>query len=152
MPAQPALVLGRTDQGDHTMVTMTGEIDMDSLPALRALIEDCLRDGIRVIDVDVSALTFCDVTGLNFFLAAQYRTLGAGAELHLHDPGPFVIRLLDLTGTRAHLTESPIAPGREAMRRRGPDGLSLARPWAGGTRAGVPLSRLCRGWGGHHLR
>ncbi|MFC1415824.1 STAS domain-containing protein [Streptacidiphilus cavernicola] len=108
------------------MVTLSGEIDMDDLPALRSLIQDCLRAGIRVIDADVSALTFCDVIGLNFLLAARDRT--AGAELRLHDPGPAVIRLLDLTGTRAHPNGASIVPADV-----------------------MPPSRLCRGWGGRHL-
>lgn len=151
MPIERDLVLGRTDQGDHTVITMVGEIDVDNLRALRALIEDCLRAGIRVIDVDLSALTFCDVTGLNLFLSAQSRTrtLGGGAELHLHDAGPAVIRLLDLTGTRANLTGAPTPSTTEAPAERASEARCLT-----GARAGAVASRP-RSWPGRssrHLR
>lgn len=91
--------LFRRDCGHHTTITLAGEIDLDTAPALRVMVEDCLREGIRTVDIDLTVLDFCDVSGLNAFLAAPERTASQGSSLHLRHPRPPMARLLDLSDT-----------------------------------------------------
>ncbi|QMU71759.1 STAS domain-containing protein [Streptacidiphilus sp. P02-A3a] len=104
MPTQYGLNLDRTDRGSQSTIVMAGELDLDTEPALRSMIENCLREGMRIIDVDLTGLTFCDVSGLNTFLAVTRLARTDGVVLRLHDPDPTLIRLVDLTGTGAVLS------------------------------------------------
>ncbi|MCZ4124856.1 MULTISPECIES: STAS domain-containing protein [Streptomyces] len=98
MPVPSLLNVHRHDDGSRTLIAVAGDIDLDSAPLLRVSLEQCLLDGIRSIDVDLSAVTFCDCSGLNLFLSARRRTAAAGGALCLHHPSRSVARLFALTG------------------------------------------------------
>ncbi|MCM2425130.1 STAS domain-containing protein [Streptomyces sp. RKAG337] len=98
MPVPPLLDVHRHEYGNRTRITVVGDIDLDSAPLLRASLEQCLLDGIRSIDVDLSAVTFCDCTGLNLLLSARRRTAAAGGALRLRHLSKSVARLFALTG------------------------------------------------------
>lgn len=124
MPVPPTLNLHRHDRGHHTTITLAGEIDLDTAPALRLMVGDCLREAIRTIDIDLTALAFCDVSGLNAFLGAAERTASAGGSLRLHHPRPNMARLLDLSDTCFLLHASYPASTTPGA----PDALAAASP------------------------
>jgi anti-sigma B factor antagonist len=105
----PILNVFRHDTDNQALVTLTGEIDMDSAPLVRESLGQCLRDGIRTIDVDVTTATFCDCSGLNTFLHALLRTTSVGGSLHLHYPSPALERLVALTGSESLFLTLPDA-------------------------------------------
>jgi anti-sigma B factor antagonist len=109
MPVLPSLTLNRHDWRNHTTITLAGEIDMDTAPPVRVMVENCLREGIRTIDIDLAALAFCDVSGLNAFLAVAARTAAVEGSLYLRHPCPMLIRILALTGTGFLLHQVPHA-------------------------------------------
>lgn len=80
------------------LITLAGEIDLESAPLVSISLERCRHDGIRIVDVDLTSVTFCDCSGLNVFLDAAQKTTAAGGTLRLHHPPPTLGRLLDLTG------------------------------------------------------
>ncbi|BDH07860.1 STAS domain-containing protein [Streptomyces seoulensis] len=86
-------------------ICLEGEIDLSTVAAVRAALATCHTYGIRDIDVDLTAVTFCDVSGLNAFLAAARRSVAARGRLRLHHPAPVVRLLLDLTRTGFLLAE-----------------------------------------------
>ncbi|KOG17075.1 STAS domain-containing protein [Streptomyces viridochromogenes] len=92
------LTVYRHDQREQALVTLSGEIDLDSAPLVRESLERCLRDGIRTIDVDLAPVTFCDCSGLNAFLHAAQQTTVAGGTLRLHHPPTTLARIVDLVG------------------------------------------------------
>ncbi|MFJ2237673.1 STAS domain-containing protein [Streptomyces sp. NPDC087859] len=94
----PQLTIHRHDQRHRTLITLAGEIGLESAPLLRSTLARCLSDGIRIIDVDLTPVTFCDCSGLNAFLYAAQRTREAGGILRLHNPPPSLGRILELTG------------------------------------------------------
>lgn len=96
---QPTLHVSRHNIRNQALITLSGEIDLDTAPLVRATLERCLHDGIRAIDVDLTDVTFCDCSGLNAFLYASLRTAGAGGYLRLHYPSPAVERLFAITGS-----------------------------------------------------
>ncbi|GAA3903147.1 hypothetical protein GCM10023084_64530 [Streptomyces lacrimifluminis] len=91
------------------MVTLAGEIDLESAPLVRMSLEECLRDGIRAIDVDLTHVTFCDCSGLNTFLSAAEQTTAVGGTVRLHHPPPTLALILDLVGCGSLLLGTPPA-------------------------------------------
>ncbi|MEW1862115.1 STAS domain-containing protein [Streptomyces sp. NBC_00669] len=104
-----ALHAHRHDTENRAMITLTGEVDLDSAPLIRETLGRCLLDGIRTIDVDLTAVSFCDCSGINAFLAVALRTTEAGGVLRLHHPAPAVARVFALTGSAALLLDEPAA-------------------------------------------
>ncbi|MHA6759535.1 STAS domain-containing protein [Streptacidiphilus sp. PAMC 29251] len=89
----------RRDRRRATLLTLVGEIDLDSAPELHHAVQECLRAGLRTIDIDLARLTFCDVSGLGAFLDATWLTIAAGGRLRLENLCPMLTRLVALTGT-----------------------------------------------------
>ncbi|MGW3649847.1 STAS domain-containing protein [Streptomyces sp. NPDC000878] len=103
----PQLTLYRHDRRKRALVTLAGEIDLESAPLVRTALAECLRDGIRTIDIDLSPVTFCDCSGLNAFLYASQQTTEAGGALRLHNPPPMLALILELTGSGFLLLDIP---------------------------------------------
>ncbi|MEU3615077.1 STAS domain-containing protein [Streptomyces sp. NPDC006872] len=93
----PQLTVYRHVLRNRALIILSGEIDFDSAPLVRASVERCLRDGVRSIDIDLTSVSFCDCSGLNAFLLASKRATSAGRTLRLHHPPAMLARLLDLT-------------------------------------------------------
>jgi anti-sigma B factor antagonist len=117
MPIAQLLNVYRHDRNSRALITLSGEIDLHTAPVVRASVERCPREGVRVIDIDLTAVPFCDCSGLNAFLHMSDAAEAVPAVLRLHFPCPMVLRLL--TGSADRL---------------------LARP-AGDLTAGYPLRR-----------
>lgn len=108
----------RHDTDGRALITLAGEIDLDSAPLLREVLASCLHDAIRTIDIDLSAVAFCDCSGVNAFLNAWALSAAAGASMRLHCPRPAVARLLALTGSERLLGEHPgVSPGTGVLAR-----------------------------------
>ncbi|MBW8705587.1 Anti-sigma-B factor antagonist [Streptomyces sp. MBT84] len=101
------LTVHRHDRRNRALITLAGEIDLESAPLVRGSLERCLRDGIRTIDVDLTRVTFCDCSGLNAFLHAAQQTTMAGGTLRLHRPPTTLAQILDLTGCQFLLLGLP---------------------------------------------
>ncbi|MEV6654964.1 hypothetical protein [Streptomyces sp. NPDC051219] len=54
MPVLSSLNLYRHDRGNHATITLAGELDLETAPSVRVMIEDCLREGIRTVDIDLT--------------------------------------------------------------------------------------------------
>ncbi|MEV6653858.1 STAS domain-containing protein [Streptomyces sp. NPDC051219] len=113
----PHLTIYRHDRKTRALITLAGEIDLHTGPLVRESLACYLRDCIRTIDVDLTPVTFCDVSGLNVFLAAWHHMAAAGGSLQLHHPPPVLARIVDLTGSRFLLRGLPapqeLPPPRE---------------------------------------
>ena len=108
MPVLPSSNLLRHDRGSHTIITLAGELDLETAHFVPLAIEGCLREGIRTVDINLALLTFCDVSGLNAFLISSRLTTAAGGSLCLRHPSPMLTRLLDLTDTGFLLYDRPL--------------------------------------------
>lgn len=95
----PQLNVYRNDHADHTQITLAGEIDLATAPVVHAVLAACARDGVRKVDVDLTAVTFCDASGLNVFLEAFQLATRAGTVLQLHYPPPVMARAIEITGS-----------------------------------------------------
>ncbi|MGW0841263.1 STAS domain-containing protein [Streptomyces sp. NPDC002787] len=108
----PQLTVHRHDRTTRALVTLSGEIDLATAPLVYAALAGCLRDGMRTIDVDLTAVTFCDASGLNPFLTAFQLGAGAGTILRLHHPPPAMARVIELTGSGFLAEHHTVRPAR----------------------------------------
>ncbi|MFJ8988847.1 STAS domain-containing protein [Streptomyces sp. NPDC102279] len=96
--------------GDRTVVALRGEIDMDTEQSLHLALHDALDRSTTGADLDLSAVGFCDCSGLNVLLGARRYAVTHRKTLILQTAGRATETLLALTGTR-HLFNPVRAPG-----------------------------------------
>ncbi|MEU8461753.1 STAS domain-containing protein [Streptomyces sp. NPDC029003] len=84
---------------ERVTARIRGEIDMDDAPHVRADLLAALEASSTGLDVDLSALTFCDSAGLHLLLHLNRLAAEAGKTLTLRS-NPQLDHLLDLTETR----------------------------------------------------
>jgi len=92
----PALSVGGQD--GCTIVTISGEVDIASAPALREQLLGLLRPGASRLVVDLSGVIFCDASVLAVLVGVARRAGLLGGVLRLAAPGPLMAKVLRLTG------------------------------------------------------
>ncbi|MFJ3234264.1 STAS domain-containing protein [Streptomyces sp. NPDC086787] len=88
-------------------VGVFGDLDLDTGPDLCAVLTECLAQGPARLAVDVSAVPFCDSSGLTALVKARERARNAGAEFVLVGARPPVLRVLVMTGLDVVLNVRP---------------------------------------------
>jgi anti-sigma B factor antagonist len=83
---------------DTTVLSLHGQLDMDSAAALTDVLDQMHRDQTSRIIVDLAGVTFCDSTGLSILVVAHHRAVTAGGYLRLAAPTPFLLRILNVVG------------------------------------------------------
>lgn len=101
---QVELKVTTKSQGDHTVVSVVGEIDLYTAPRLQSELTNALNDGRAQLIVDMSGVDFCDSTGVNVLLAAHRLAAERGGELRLAGPGSATRKVLQVTGLEAVFT------------------------------------------------
>jgi anti-sigma B factor antagonist len=93
------LKVSSRSQGGHIVLALTGEIDLYTAPRLQSELTGALAGGdpARIV-VDMSAVDFCDSTGMNVLLAAHRLACERGGDLVLAGPRPPVRKILEVTG------------------------------------------------------
>lgn len=102
-----------TPDGDRMTVTLWGELDLGSRRLLPDLCDILALSGSG-IDLRLDAVGFCDCSGLNVLLDLRVRALALAKTVAVRSSGRAVERVLDLTGTRALLTNPVPPPARAA--------------------------------------
>ena len=99
-PAQvPAeVILSVLRQSASTIATLEGELDIATVPALRERLLGVLRPGVRLVIIDLSGVSFCDVAGLAVLIGTQRRAAAYGIIVCLAAPSHQVTKLLRITG------------------------------------------------------
>ncbi|WP_314244601.1 STAS domain-containing protein [Streptomyces kutzneri] len=101
------------DENSRVLISPAGEIDVATVHSLRAALAQCLHDGVPTVDIDLSAVTFCDSSCLNVLRSSWRRITAAGGTLHLHHPPPVLVRIIDITRS-GFLLGAPPAPALPA--------------------------------------
>lgn len=84
------------DQGERTVLFVTGEIDMQTAPGLRAQVDD-LDVAHRTLVLDLDGVGFVDSSGLGSLLGIKKQQDRAGGRLLLaRVPAP-VARIIEIT-------------------------------------------------------
>ena len=92
-------------QGERTVLSVAGEIDLYTAPRLHGeLVTVLAADEPVQLVVDMSGVEFCDSTGMNVLLAAHRRAREHGGVLELAAPRPSVRKILQVTGLESVFT------------------------------------------------
>ena len=85
-----------------TLVTVAGEVDIATVPALREGLAGPTASGKPII-VELDAVSFIDATGLGALAGAASRTSARGSSLHVVCTRKQVRRLFAITGLDRHI-------------------------------------------------
>jgi anti-sigma B factor antagonist len=93
--------------GVHTVVEVTGEIDVASAPVLRDRVLALLNRGAPSLVVDLRGVTFIDSTGVGSLLRVYHRQTLLGGAIHFVADQHAVLRVLDLMQLTRRLHVAP---------------------------------------------
>jgi anti-sigma B factor antagonist len=85
------------DAGTAT-VALRGEVDIQTVDQVRAVLGEALASGPQEIVVDLTGLTFIDSTGLGALIFGFQRARDAGVRFRLARASPPVRQILVLSG------------------------------------------------------
>jgi anti-sigma B factor antagonist len=92
------LSLGVVEVDDATVVAVSGELDICTVPGLRELVASLIAaDRVRLV-LELSELTFCDAAGAGEMLRCRRLVRERGGRLSLLQVSPQVGRVLRITG------------------------------------------------------
>lgn len=94
---QPPLAVTVSDDAGTTVVAVSGELDLATVPALQRAFEGIGPHAQQVV-VDLDAVTFLGSTGLNALLQAQLEMGTHGCALRVRTASPFSQRVIELAG------------------------------------------------------
>lgn len=95
---QAEMSLSVLSQPAVTIARLAGELDIATTPALRERLLSVFSPGVRLLIIDLSGVSFGDVSGLAVLVATQRRAKRLGITVRLAAPRPQVARLLRITG------------------------------------------------------
>jgi anti-sigma B factor antagonist len=84
--------------GDAFVVTLTGEVDLHTAPALERALEGVVGLGGTSVALDLADVSFVDSTTLGVLLHYDERLRGLGGELVIVTEDRRVLRTFELTG------------------------------------------------------
>jgi anti-sigma B factor antagonist len=111
------LVIDDRTAGPATIVTVSGELDMETAPQLRMHLLNIIREDQRLVVVDLTGLTFMDSTGLQVLLSVRRRAQLFDGTLVLCGLQTPVRRVLEVTGLLGHFEIHPDAEAAIAAER-----------------------------------
>jgi anti-sigma B factor antagonist len=87
-----------TDERGHTLLRVTGAIDMQSRDALLTAGRAAFESDSPGLVLDLADVTFLDSTGIGALVELGHDAEDADAGFALRDPSPRVVRVLRMTG------------------------------------------------------
>src|SRR5215212_10160982 len=96
------------EEGEAARLELCGELDMATAPVLARVMETAARSQPTRIVLDLTALSFVDVSGLRAILDAARRARREGRSVEIANPLPHIVRLLELTA----IDQSVVVRGR----------------------------------------
>jgi anti-sigma B factor antagonist len=95
---------------DGAVLSLSGELDMATAPALRQAIVGAVSDGATDLVLDLGEVSFCDSVGLGIIVGGLKRARSHGGDLRLRSVPARLAETLTLTGLdRAITVESSAA-------------------------------------------
>jgi anti-sigma B factor antagonist len=91
------LIIEARNEGNCTLVTVAGEIDITTAVGLRNWLSELAASG-RPIVADLSHVSFIDSTGLGVLAGAVWRAASHGGSFQVVSDQPNIRRLAHLTG------------------------------------------------------
>jgi anti-anti-sigma factor len=102
---EPVLVT-QAERGGWAVVTVAGEMDLISSPAVRQKVHEAVADGRRSLVLDLADVRFCDSSGVGVLIGARRLMRSCAGRLRIvlperdHGDGAHVNRVLAALGVR----------------------------------------------------
>jgi anti-sigma B factor antagonist len=93
---------------EHTLLRVTGELDLETAPQMLAAVEPYLSAGSEPIVIDLGGLAFIDSSGLSAMVRVNQRMTAAKRPFSIVAPAPPVAKVFEITGLDKML---PLRPG-----------------------------------------
>jgi anti-sigma B factor antagonist len=95
-------------QPEHTVLRVSGDLDLETAPRLLAAVEPHLS-GAEDLTIDLSALNFIDSSGLSALIRINQRVAATDRRLAIIAPAPQVAKAFEITGLDQILPLHPAA-------------------------------------------
>jgi anti-sigma B factor antagonist len=92
------LQIGSARDGSVCVLTIVGEVDIYTSPALKSALASAAADGCTTVVVDLNGVGFIDSSGLGVLVGALRRAREAGGDLRVVSAQESVARILRITG------------------------------------------------------
>ncbi len=90
-------------EGERVLLTLSGELDIATVPRLEQAVESALAGSPRELIVDLRPLGFVDSSGLRQFILLEDRAQREGWQLRLVRPGPPALAVFQITRAEENL-------------------------------------------------
>lgn len=92
------LLVRTRKKGNTLWIELRGEIDLASHDRLQSRLDSVVLDAVDLVELDLSALTFCDVRGLCHLLVLARRARTGGRSVVARDAADGIRRMTRLLG------------------------------------------------------
>ncbi|MEU6255680.1 anti-sigma factor antagonist [Streptomyces sp. NPDC047043] len=93
------LTVGTCPDGDRTVVTLSGDLDLSVDQELQQALRATLARSDHGIELDLGGVRFCDCSGLNILLGIRQQALAESKTVTIRGISPAAERVFALTGT-----------------------------------------------------
>jgi len=101
---RPPITLQVARDGHRAEVGVAGELDLASVPELRACLLGLITDGCDDLVVSLDGVEFCDSSALGVFVGCHRRLSAAAGRFELRRPPPVIRHLFAVSGLDQILT------------------------------------------------
>lgn len=91
------VVVESEDQGSHTVVRVTGYLDVSTAPRLREKFVQVIETAPRVILLDLGSIEFLDSSALGVILNGWKKMQAEGATLAVISSQPRITKIFEIT-------------------------------------------------------
>jgi len=102
----PFLEIVTHPAGNRTVVTVSGEIDIDTEQTMQQALRLALARSPAGVDLDLAGVGFCDCSGLNVLLRVRRLALADGKTVGVRALSPWVEKLFAVTDTASLFTHT----------------------------------------------
>ena len=92
-----------TREGETTVVNLTGELDIATVPRVQQAVDAMLAEGVSHITIDLAGVGFVDSSGLRLFIVLDQRAAAEGWTLALTRPTPQALTVFRVSGVEDEL-------------------------------------------------
>lgn len=92
------LTVSSRQEGEHTVISVSGEIDVYTAPSLRERLNELVAAGHYDLVVDMAGVEFLDSTGLGVLVGGLKRVRSHGGTLRLVCAQEKILKVFRITG------------------------------------------------------
>ena len=85
-------------RGDRTCLALRGTVDLSAADPLHTALDELRATGGVQLHVDLARVDLIDAAGVRVFALTARDLEAQRGRLHLHNPAPIVVRVLDIAG------------------------------------------------------